>query len=215
MLKSLPHLDNIFCLSAELIELSITIDGTCSDCNLVLSLISESIVSLNTITLSFECLFTIKSTTADILLSAQASKTFLFLTLENHALAIPATNPPFFRSKVIELASYRLKRLEIFLILLEQLSYTFCSFSVRFTFIGITTGLVSLPSSTASFNIYFLTGGNTVRIVLYFESFSFIVAVIPSRALVGSSITKSNILPNTFAESLTKCTSSKITILDL
>src|SRR3712207_8972692 len=53
-------------------------------------------------------------------------------------------------SKDIDLASYFLKRLEIFLILAEHVSYIFCSSSVRSTFRGIIIGLASLRSFTAS-----------------------------------------------------------------
>src|SRR6185437_16015297 len=66
--------------------------------------------------------FAIRFTAPDILFSAQLNKTLLFLTFRNHALVSPPTNPPFLKSRDIDVASYLLKREEIFLIFVEYVS---------------------------------------------------------------------------------------------
>src|SRR5215218_2824051 len=144
--------------------LSITIAFISCDSSLLFSLLIESSVSLNTITLSFGCFFLIKSTAADSLFVAQLNTAFLFLTFTNHALTNPSTCPPLVNSKDIDLASYFLTRWEIFLILTEQQSYNFCSLSFSFTFNGIIMGLDNLSS--------------------YIESFLSIAAVSPKIALL-------------------------------
>ena len=89
----------------------------------------------------------------------------------------------------------------MFLILVEKVSYSLSSFSVRFTFIGITTGFASLLSSTAFLMEYLFTGGSTAKIVLFLKSDSSKVAVSPNIAFLGSSTTVSNILLNDLADS--------------
>src|SRR4029079_3210826 len=99
--------------------LSIIIALVPCDSNISLSLLIESIVSLNIIIFSFGNFLVTRFTADNNLFSAQLNNSFLFLTFENHAFAIPLTKPPFLSNVVIDLASYFLKRFEIFLILEE------------------------------------------------------------------------------------------------
>src|SRR5688572_23719080 len=102
--------------------LSIIIAFVPSNSNISLSLLIESIVSLNTIIFSFGNFLIIRFKVDNNLFSAQLNNNFLFLTFRNHAFAIPLTKPPFLSNPVMDSASYFLNRLEIFFILVEYVS---------------------------------------------------------------------------------------------